>query len=234
MRSLCVLADGEAISCQQTSPKQPTGQLFLFHGGGTSSAERYDALVAALVRADLCVTVVEFSGHGHSSGSSTELSLRRRFVQAHHAIAALIRPKLPLLVMGFSMSGQTVCDLLASGIHPIAGAVLACPAVYSPAAHGLLFGDPAFTAELRRAGSWRESPSFSVLQNYSGRVLLVLPEQDEVIPPEVTKALQAAAPKTRTKKIVLTGAGHQLGTWFNSHPADAARAARAIAGLVRA
>lgn len=53
----------------------------------------------------------DFSGHGESAGKLRELSLRRRFEQAVAAIDAYSGADGPLVVVGFSMSGQMVADL---------------------------------------------------------------------------------------------------------------------------
>jgi pimeloyl-ACP methyl ester carboxylesterase len=55
----------------------------------------------------------DFSGHGESSGELRELSLARRLRQAGAVIDRHVPPGDGLILVGFSMSGQTVADLVA-------------------------------------------------------------------------------------------------------------------------
>lgn len=70
---------------------------------------------------------------------------------------------------------------------------------------------------IRRSESWRGSQALDTYARFDGRALLVLPEQDAVIPDSVTELLRAAlATRADFSALRLAGAGHQLGTWTPS------------------
>ncbi|MFJ3301894.1 alpha/beta fold hydrolase [Streptomyces sp. NPDC086549] len=70
----------------------------------------------------------DFSGHGESTVALRELGLRRRFEQAVSVIDARAPAGEPLVLVGFSMSGQTATDPaavdgggagVAGRVHPV-------------------------------------------------------------------------------------------------------------------
>ncbi|MGW4848639.1 hypothetical protein [Nocardia brasiliensis] len=74
-----------------------------------------------------------------------ELSLSRRRTQAIGVISALCDQTKPIVLVGFSMSGQTVCDVIASQAVMVRSAFLGCAAAYRPDVFTLPFGNPEFT-----------------------------------------------------------------------------------------
>ena len=161
---------------------------------------------------------LDFSGHGESSGSLPELSLRRRRDQAAAVIAAALPADLPLVLVGFSMSGQTVADLVEQVSHRVTAVVTCAPGVYGKDAWDVPFGG-GFTELIRTPESWRDSVAFDVYAQFTGRAVLVLPEEDDVIPADVTAGIESAlATSSRLTVLRLTGAGHQLGIWLAEQP----------------
>ncbi|WP_107400553.1 aminoglycoside phosphotransferase family protein, partial [Streptomyces africanus] len=152
-----------------------------------------------------------------------ELSLRRRFEQAVSVIDARAGAAGPLVLVGFSMSGQTVADLVGHYGDRVAALGLCAPAVYAAQAWDVPFGagDGRFSEIIRRPGSWRESPALDVLRGYEGRAVLAVPRTDEVIPPAVTDAVsEALARRAQFTHWELPDAEHRLGRWFRDHPGD--------------
>jgi fermentation-respiration switch protein FrsA (DUF1100 family) len=224
--------DGEQLACVQYTPAAPRGQVLILHGAGRSGKERHLPLAAELASNALTTTVFDFSGHGESTGRLSQLSLARRAHQARAVHDATGRPSLPLVLIGFSMSGQTVCDLVATGPADIRGIVLGCPAAYAESVRELPFGQPEFTATLRRPGSWRESTAFATLAAYSGDVMLIRPKSDEVIPAEVTSRILLSCRPEKTQDIVLDDATHHVHEWLGRHPAERRTIAGKIAAMV--
>ncbi|WP_143200187.1 alpha/beta hydrolase [Kitasatospora sp. CB01950] len=225
-------ADGERLACTVVEPAAPVrrGAALLMHGAGSSGKHRCLPLAEELAAAGCRSVVFDFAGHGESTGDLGQLSLARRARQAR-AVLARYAPDGPLLLAGFSMSGQTVADLL--GDPDIGGRVqalaLGAPAAYAREVRELPFAAPEFTATLRTPGSWRSSSAFETFAAFDGRAVLVLPETDEVIPAEVTDALDAAL-RTRAAytRLTLPGADHQLGGWLSTHPEHRALVAAAL------
>uniref|UniRef100_UPI0040401326 alpha/beta fold hydrolase n=1 Tax=Streptomyces sp. SS7 TaxID=3108485 RepID=UPI0040401326 len=155
----------------------------------------------------------DFSGHGESTGKLSESSLRRRFEQAVAVIDAYGGAEGPLVLVGFSMSGQTVADLVAHYGDRVTALGLCAPAVYTAEARDVPFGDGngRFSGIVRLPDSWREAPALQVLRAYEGRAVLAVPGTDTVIPAAVTEAVQdALAARAQYMRFDLPDAQHQL------------------------
>ncbi|MFF0081417.1 alpha/beta fold hydrolase [Streptomyces canus] len=195
----------------------------LLHGAGHGSKERLLPLLDEFVAHGCRGLAFDFSGHGESSGELGELSLRRRFEQAVAVIDAHAPADGPLVLVGFSMSGQTVADLARHYGERVAALGLCAPAVYAAEAWEVPFGhgDGRFSEIIRRPDSWRRSPALEALRAYEGRAVLAVPGTDAVIPPEVTEAVQEAlAFRAQFTRLELPEADHQLGRWMQDHEDD--------------
>ncbi len=219
--------DGERLSglCGGAERGEPTrATAVLLHGAGKGTKERLVPLLEEFAAHGCRALTFDFSGHGESTGVLRELSLRRRFDQAVSVIDAYARLDEPLILVGFSMSGQTVADLVRHyGDDRVAALGLCAPAVYTAEAWDVPFGegDGRFSALIRRPGSWRDSPALDVLRAYEGRAVLAVPGTDEVIPPAVTEAVsEALARRAQITHWELPEAEHRLGLWFRDHPDD--------------
>ncbi|MFJ8469164.1 alpha/beta fold hydrolase [Streptomyces swartbergensis] len=207
-----------------TGPGEPArATVVLLHGAGSGSKERLVPLLSEFAAHGCPALAFDFSGHGESTGLLPELSLRRRFERAVSVIDAHAHVDGPLVLVGFSMSGQTVADLVRHYGDRVAALGLCAPAVYAAAAWDVPFGagEGRFSEIIRRPGSWRESPALDVLRAYEGRAVLAVPGTDEVIPPAVTEAVsEALARRTQFTHWELPQAEHRLGLWFRDHPGD--------------
>ncbi|MFD7530612.1 alpha/beta fold hydrolase [Streptomyces sp. NPDC059849] len=195
----------------------------LLHGAGTGSKERLLPLVREFVAHGCRAIAFDFSGHGESTGTLGELSLRRRFEQAVAVIEAYAGADGPLVLVGFSMSGQTVADLARHYGDRVVALGLCAPAVYAAEAWDEPFGDGngRFSGIIRRPDSWRESPALDALRAYGGRAVLAVPGTDAVIPPAVTEAVQEAlAARAQYTRLDLPDASHRLGLWLGDHGDD--------------
>ncbi|MGP4084244.1 alpha/beta hydrolase [Streptomyces sp. KR55] len=195
----------------------------MLHGAGTSSTERLLPLVREFVARDCRGIAFDFSGHGESTGKLSKLSLRRRFEQAVSVIDAYAGADGPLVLVGFSMSGQTVADLVRHYGDRVMSLGLCAPAVYAAEAWDVPFEDGSgrFSEIIRQPDSWRAAPALQVLGAYEGRAVLAVPGTDTVIPTAVTDAVQdALAAHAQYTRFDLPDAQHQLGTWFRDHDAD--------------
>lgn len=197
--------------------------VVLLHGAGNGSKERLVALLAEFVARGCQGLAFDFSGHGESTGLLSELSLRRRFEQAVGVIAARVPVDSPLVLVGFSMSGQTVADLAGHYGERVAALGLCAPAVYGAEAWDVPFGDGGgrFSELIRTPGSWRGSPALDVLRAYEGRAVMAVPGADHVIPAEVTEAVtESLAARSQFTRLELPDADHFLGLWLRDHPED--------------
>ncbi|MHB8243569.1 MAG: alpha/beta fold hydrolase [Solirubrobacteraceae bacterium] len=142
-------------------------------------------LVHEVRRSDVAFATFNYLGVGASTGQIREGSIQSRRSQVSAIIRFVrgITQTRCLVLVGFSMGGHLVATLARS--CNAAGVALIVPAAYGPRAEIVNFG-PRLTTELRRPRSWRNSPAFAEYRLFSGRKLLIAPQHDEIIPPEVT------------------------------------------------
>ncbi|MET9828707.1 alpha/beta fold hydrolase [Streptomyces sp. NPDC006385] len=225
LSSFAYAHDGELLSGVYAGDAEGAGAatVVLLHGAGNGSKERLLPLLAEFVSRGCRGLAFDFSGHGESTGELRELSLRRRFEQAVAVIDARVPADGPLILVGFSMSGQTVSDLVAHYGERVAAVGLCAPAVYAEEAWDVPFGagDGRFSEIIRRPDGWRGAPALDVLRAYEGRAVLAVPGTDAVIPPAVTEAVQdALAARARFTRFEVPDAEHRLGLWFQEHAED--------------
>ena len=224
-------SDGEVLDGTLVEPSvgsevwtrgAPRAAVVIMHGAGAGSQQRTLPLAVDFAAAGHRSVVFDFSGHGRSSGQLFELSLRRRQRQARDVVDRMLPALCPLLLIGFSMSGQTVADLLEVYGERVTRIALCAPAMYDKAAWGVPFG-AGFTELIRRPESWRDTQALDVFAQFPGRAVLVLPEQDAVIPAGVTRLLSETLerrPDAEFRELRIAGSSHQLGSWLTEHPCD--------------
>ncbi|GAA2229292.1 hypothetical protein GCM10010430_06500 [Kitasatospora cystarginea] len=217
-------ADGEELSCTACIPAgdERLERVVIMHGAGTGSKQRNLPLAREFAGAGYRSLAFDFSGHGRSTGELPLLSLERRFLQARSVIAEFA-PDGPVMLIGFSMSGQTIADVVEHLGDRVTTIVLGAPAAYSAAAWKVPFGS-GFTEIIRTADSWRASPAFDTYARFTGRAVLIVPDHDSVIPPGVTSRIEAALRRHAAfDRIVFPGSQHTLGLWLAEHPEDRRR-----------
>lgn len=215
--------DGERLSGVTGGDPDAPATAVVLHGAGNGDKERLLPLLGEFVARGCRGLAFDFSGHGESTGELRELSLRRRFEQAVAVIDAQVAVGGAMILVGFSMSGQTVADLAAHYGGRVAALGLCAPAVYAAEAWDVPFGtgDGPFSTLIRRPDSWRESPALDALRAYEGRAVLAVPGTDAVIPSAVTAAVQdALATRAQYTRFELPDADHALGLWFREHGDD--------------
>ncbi|MEU8827114.1 alpha/beta fold hydrolase [Streptomyces sp. NPDC048636] len=231
-RRFFVTGDGERLGCAAFEPTGPAvgATAVVLHGAGTSDKERMLGLMRELAAQGRRAVACDFSGHGESSGALGDLSLERRFIQARALIDQWVPASDELILIGFSMSGQTVADLLAHYGPRVTTIGLCAPAVYAPDAWPVPFrSGSGFTETIRTPDSWRSSAALTAFRAYRARAVLAVPGRDEVIPPEVTEAIAGAlAERADLHHLVLPRAEHWLGAWFRDQAEDRGRFVRAL------
>ncbi|MCP9207770.1 alpha/beta hydrolase [Streptomyces sp. NEAU-Y11] len=231
-RRFFVAGDGERLGCAAFAPAAPAvgATAVVLHGAGTSDKERMLGLMRDLAATGRTAVACDFSGHGESSGELGELSLERRFTQARALIDQSVPASDELVLIGFSMSGQTVADLLVHYGPRVTTIGLCAPAVYARDAWQVPFrAGSGFTEIIRTPESWRSSAALDTFRAYRARAVLAVPARDEVIPPEVTEAVaDALAEEAVLGHLVLPEAEHWLGAWFRDQPGDRRRFVRAL------
>jgi pimeloyl-ACP methyl ester carboxylesterase len=202
---------GDQIACDNS----PTDVLFL-HGAGKADRTRFDALRTQLrEKFKISSTAFDYLGHGDSTESTVPDSLKLRTEQAHEVIQRIHQTD-RLSIVASSMSAYIALKLTEK--YQVKNLILIVPAVYHHAAYAIPFS-PAFTKIIRRDSSWVNSDAWSILEKYTGNLLIIAAENDEVIPCEVIKYLYDFAINARCrKKSVVPDAPHRILEFISEHP----------------
>lgn len=213
-----VLCQGRALhgTAYAGASRKPPRTLAL-HGGGRSSRQGYRPLLAYLAGHDHSAAAFDFSGQGDSEGDLSASSLDDRTTQALAVVEQLCQQR-PVSLIASSMGGHIACSLIPQ-LAPDA-LVLFCPAAYEAAAQPMAFG-LGFQQLIRATTSFSSSPAFSALEEFEGRLLLVLAEHDTVIPRAVEHEYITRAMRARSVEVIrLVGSDHHLHAWLEDHPAE--------------
>jgi len=179
--------------------------LFL-HGAGKAKKDKVFHLAQALLENQISSFAFDFSGHGESSGYLQESSLQKRVQEAQGALEQFTTDK--LTICAFSMGGHIALELLR--VVPIQNLILFCPAIYTPEAFNLPF-DERFSNVIRKPESWKNAEVIKSLQNFTGKILIMIGEKDEVIPKGVIELINSNAMSAVRKEIfIIPNVGHQI------------------------
>lgn len=206
--------DGKRLSISINQPKNSLQWvLFLFGGSKSRGKERFAEWQEFLATENIGSMSFDYSGTGKSTGKFSDSSLGKRI---HESIAVIdwltniIGEDANLALAGGSMGAYVA--LGASKIFPtlIKNLILFCPAAYAKECHSLHFGRK-FTRCIRRPDSWKNSLAFRWIERFTGRILLLVPENDEVIPSEIPREYQRRAIRaTRVAYITIPRTTHNL------------------------
>ena len=202
-----------------TAGYSPIAGIIVLHGSGLSDKSRGQAVCSTLATLGCQCVAFDFSGAGQSTRHSP-LTLAKRTTEAQAVLQRYLSNFDYKGVVAFSMSGHSAIDLAVNCHLRINGMILCSPAIYAEKANEIHFG-PEFTRCLREPDSWRTSAAPRKLARFTGKTCFIVPGYDEVIPSEVLTLLEGALPSANCRKIVMYGAPHTLGSWFNNHPDEA-------------
>jgi pimeloyl-ACP methyl ester carboxylesterase len=201
------------------------GPALSIHGAGGATKER--SLPVARMLSDRGVSSVAFdhTGHGSTGGELSGQSLSLRLAEA-----SFVADKYGCsdLVVGFSMGGYTALELLLSGRFD--RGLLFYPAVYPDAATRAPFG-PEFSNLIRMPDAWKSSSVFERLERFSGRISIVIGENDQVIPEELPGLIEKSAPG-RVRIQVVPNASHMLLPILMADPNQVAKLGKMIDWLL--
>jgi len=204
----------QEIACEYAIKKQ---NVVILHGAGASNRARYYPFAEEILKHDYGVVLFDFTGHGESSGELKDSSLNNRQEQALQVIEKLLPKNSDFILVGFSMSGQTVCDLLPLFPRRVKTILLGCPATYTKDAANIQFKDDGFRTLIRTDSSWKNSTAITNLAKFSGKTFIAYGDRDEVIPKEVITTLQATAKHLTYRHY---DASHALAVWLGENPRE--------------
>lgn len=211
------VAGSETLAAVSYTKWEELPTALFIHGAWKSSKERVAYIAPLFAEKWFPLLAFDFPWHGESTGDMSRSSLQKRIDEAHEAMK-LLDPNARVTVMGSSMGGHIALELLKTG--RVENLILFCPAIYSDASVAMQF-DQWFTEEIRRLNSRMSSSLFEELGKYRGRVIIVIGEEDDVIPKEVIGKLIASAANVEHKELIFVpGAWHAIHSRLESHPED--------------
>ncbi len=153
----------------------------------------------ALIREGISTVAFDFVGHGDTGGQLKSSSLKNRTRQTCRVVDSLNLQQ-PFAVIAASMSAYTAVKLLER--YDIRCLVLLVPAMYSARAYSIPFNQ-GFTSLIRQPQSWLTSDAWQILAEYTGRLLIVGAENDQVIPRDVIKRIYTSAINAADRKLYI-------------------------------
>ena len=142
----------------------------------------------------------DFSGVNESSGKMSESNLQKRVAEAKSVIEKYYTKNQKINVAGFSLGGYVAIKL--TQFFNVEKLMLFCPAVYDKKAYKINFGKK-FSKAIRKEKSWKNSDVWRILGKFKNSLVMFVPENDEVVPREVSEKIYASAKKCRNKKIII-------------------------------
>lgn len=228
MKETLLLGD-KRLSVIIESPAQAgKGYALSLHGGGLSTKESTDYLADCFTARGFGWVSFDCSGWGESSGVREECSLTDRL---DDALAVIRHYRLNLdFVVGTSMGGYVAVKLLEAAV--VRNLVLICPAAYTPAAWALKFGH-GFSEAIRAKDSFLETDIDEVCARYTGNVLYIVGDRDEVIPAEIDRRYRQAFRQAKHyDELVLEDCPHPIHRWVADKPALSAQIRSALADCI--
>lgn len=133
------LGDGDALRLGENRPAENTklyGVVLLMHGlGGTAQSPYMRRMAATFQEHDWIVFRMNHRGCGEGRGLARKLYHSGKSDDVSQALQyiAKLYPALPMVAVGFSLSGNALLKLLGEQIHPIPanlrGAIAVCPPI---------------------------------------------------------------------------------------------------------
>lgn len=200
-------------------PEDAPNFVFL-HGAGLSTKEKILTMAKPAIESGIDIFAFDFSGHGESTGELKKSSLSKRVNEANKMVEQFASQK-PLTLCGASMGGFIAIKMLE--LCEVDKLILLCPALYDAKAYQIPF-DEGFTEIIRAPMSWRNTDALAILENFSGKLLVIIGEQDEVIPKGVIDLLIQHTPKVRQREIYkIPNCPHQITAWLADNEAELKR-----------
>lgn len=212
-KKINVSCNNETISCLIDSNVDNNDlNTVILHGGGPSSKENTEYLIPVLQENNKFSVRFDFSGQGESSGDLLKSSLQKRFIETKQVISKLLKKHNNITIIGTSMAGHIACAL--ASIFSVSNLILFCPAVYSIKAWDKTFGN-GFTEIIRSNESYLHNNISELLSNFSGRIMLILAENDQVIPSKVVELYKRELKLRKNSKIhIIKNCPHPIHRWI--------------------
>ena len=200
-------------------PADAPNFVFL-HGAGLSTKEKILTMAKPAIESGIDILAFDFSGHGESTGELKKSSLSKRVNEANEMVKQFASKK-PITLCGGSMGGFIAIKMLE--LCEVDKLILLCPALYDAKAYHTPF-DEGFTEIIRVPMSWHNTDVLNILENFTGKLLVIIGEQDEVIPKDVIDLLIQHTPKVKQREIYkIPNCPHQITGWLAANESELER-----------
>ena len=199
-------------------PGGSLARLLLLHGAGLATNRcAFQQLRYKLESAGISSCAFDFIGHGETGGTLLGSNLDERTRQVLAVINAGKLTK-QYAVLAASMSGYTAVKLLMH--QDIRRLILIVPAAYAREAYAVPFGNQ-FSEIIRQPRSWEYSDAWEILNAFTGRLLLIAAERDEVVPLEVIERFFTSASRAAERKLyVIPRSSHKILHFLAMNPKE--------------
>jgi uncharacterized protein len=196
------------------SPKADTYKKFLIcvpGGGKNIGASRFDELQKRLYEKGIGSLSINFQGVEGSAGS-IELDTLENRINVVNKIIDWVKHNFnfeELSLYGISMGGYVVLGV--QNMQNCNGKIIIhTPAAYAKESLQLNLNEQ-FTNILRTPNSWKNSESFDWLQKINSPTLLIIHNEDEVIPKEISNTYKdIILKKENSKTVEIAEAKHSI------------------------
>ncbi len=203
----------------------------ILHGMHEHGRQIFRKLSEQLAAQNIGALRFDFTGVKDSPGSLANQTLQDKRGEALAALRCFEQGRARMII-GHSMGAQVAASML--DITSPEALLLFAPMAYSASLENTPIDD-GFFIRSKSPGSWRDSLTFERLKNYKGRVLLVAGDQDELIPPGMIDAFEAACSNASFEKMIIPGAPHGLQGWLQQpeNGGDRQQVLEKIAALIQ-
>ena len=204
--------------------------LICLHGAGKAQRSRFSKLRDKLALDGVSSLAFDFIGQGDSEGVLENDSLHSRTNQALEVIRQQGEDS-NLSLLATSMSAYTAIKLTEH--LNIRNLILVVPAVYHRKAYKIAF-NTGFSEIIRKPNNWVNSDAWSLLENFTGNLLVISAEHDEVIPKLIPEFISDLSLNANSKKFIeVADSSHQILHFINKNPHDLDNIANEIRRIIR-
>ncbi len=217
IQNVIIPVGNEKLSGLLYVPKLLTRKIpsvVILHGRG-SSKKRYDDRAMVIADKGILTLTFDFRGCGESDGRFIDQTIKMGFEDTLAGYDYLVsQPSCDtkrIGVLGGSFGGYQAA-LLAQH-RPVKSLILVAPAIYQDEWWNIVpeTMDPERKALYRQQADISETKAMKAIKKYSGKLLVVEHEKDELIPKSITQSYFDTATKTAKRdKQVIPSAPHAL------------------------
>ncbi len=210
-RTISIESNNQQLDGRLFIPTQAEGSAILFIHGFGARGRTCEQYAKRLVKAGIVSLTFDLSGHGDSTGNSSDLSVNDHVSDVDSAFDYLrsqnevaIDPK-RIGIAGMSYGGYLA--LLPSGTRNAKSLLLRSPPLYPKALQGIARREYTDEQALQSVPEL-DNPALQALHTFAGKVCLVTSELDTVVAPVFTNLYAQTA--ISCEEFVLKGAHHSL------------------------